>query len=1015
METPKTNLVGQPGQRHIKLCPKSYGMTNHSVSNKATAFGATDAPPSQAAARNMRRPDYVRVRTGSLNVGTMSGKASEVVEMMRRRQLLALGVQETKWKGDRARKLESGFKMIHAGGDGKTNGVGVILSEELSESVVRVERWAGRIIFVWIIIQKQMFCIGSVYAPQTGRTAMEKKEFRERIESMVGMVDMETMVCITGDWNAHIGCARPDEGECVGKFGWGVRNKEGQDLIEMLKRNGLAVAGSFFQKREEHQVTYISGQHKSQVDLIVVRRQQLWKVKDCKAIAGEHITTQHKPVICTVRVQKRTRKKMKYRRSIRWWKCKDDVREEYERKVKVEYEKLDEKELDLECEWTKFKEAFVGKAVELCGRSNGKGRRKNQEWWTAKVSEAIEAKREAWKKIERTKKEGSQPNAQDLKQYRILKNIAKKAVAEARMNAQKELYEKVEEDAGRKLIYRLAKDRDLDSNDMKGGTVVKDSNGKVVTERKEVLKAWKCYFSNLFNQGRLSDRCLELPTTVRKRTEVKEIDENEVRSAMRKMKAGKAPGKDEVRVEMILAAGDAGISWTTRLLNKCMKDGRIPRDWQVGLVVPVWKGKGDAQDPGKYRGITLLSHVLKTLERILDQRIRKILEPRFGEEQHGFRPGRSTTDAMFTLRQIIEKKVERKQKMAVGFVDLEKAYDLVPRELVYATLRWMEVGEAEVRMIEGMYEATKARVLLGADLSNEFDVKVGLRQGSVLSPVLFNVVMELISGKIGGDALGKLMYADDLAVMASDGKELEEVLRRWQAEFRRHGLKVNVEKTEVMWIGEEKRLEVRMDGQLLKQVEHFVYLGGAIQRNGDAETEVRRRIQAGANAWRRVEGVMADRRISKKLKGKVLSVCVTPACTYGLETLALKEEQLKRLEVCENNWIRRIAGVKLVDKRRVCDLRKELDLKSSVRQRVKRSRLKWAGHVARMEEKRLPKRAMDSTSEGKRQRGRPKLRWADCVAREVRQAGVEEEWQTEAKDRKAWRAMVHKITQAPTF
>ena len=78
--------------------------------------------------------------------------------------------------------------------------------------------------------------------------------------------------------------------------------------------------------------------------------------------------------------------------------------------------------------------------------------------------------------------------------------------------------------------------------------------------------------------------------------------------------------------------------------------------------------------------------------------------------------------------------------------------------------------------------------MLGADLSNEFDVKVGLRQGSVLSPVLFNVVMELISGKIGGDALGKLLYADDLAVMASDGKELEEVLRRWQAEFRRHGL-----------------------------------------------------------------------------------------------------------------------------------------------------------------------------------------------------------------------------------
>ena len=85
--------------------------------------------------------------------------------------------------------------------------------------------------------------------------------------------------------------------------------------------------------------------------------------------------------------------------------------------------------------------------------------------------------------------------------------------------------------------------------------------------------------------------------------------------------------------------------------------------------------------------------------------------------------------------------------------------------------------------------------------------------------------------------------------------------------------------------------------------------------------EVRRRVQAGANAWRAVEGVMADRRISKRLKGKVMSTCVTPACLYGRETLALTELQQQRLQVCENNWVRKIARLTRADRRRMVECR----------------------------------------------------------------------------------------------
>ena len=104
------------------------------------------------------------------------------------------------------------------------------------------------------------------------------------------------------------------------------------------------------------------------------------------------------------------------------------------------------------------------------------------------------------------------------------------------------------------------------------------------------------------------------------------------------------------------------------------------------------------QDPVKYRGITLLSHIMKLLQRILDVRILKRVEHEFGEEQQGFKKGRGTTNGIFALRQLADKRLEIQGRMAVGFVNLEKAYDTVPREMVTATMRWMEVPEAEARM-----------------------------------------------------------------------------------------------------------------------------------------------------------------------------------------------------------------------------------------------------------------------------------------------------------------------------
>ena len=134
------------------------------------------------------------------------------------------------------------------------------------------------------------------------------------------------------------------------------------------------------------------------------------------------------------------------------------------------------------------------------------------------------------------------------------------------------------------------------------------------------------------------------------------------------------------------------------------------------------------------------------------------------------------------MRPMVDKRLEVQCSMALGFVDLERerereSFDTVSTEMVMATLRWMGAPEAEVRMVEGTYEKTTARVVVGEGASVEFEVKIGLRQGIVLSPLLYMAILDLISrNTVVKEAMKKFLYADDLALVANgDGKTEREV------------------------------------------------------------------------------------------------------------------------------------------------------------------------------------------------------------------------------------------------
>ena len=146
------------------------------------------------------------------------------------------------------------------------------------------------------------------------------------------------------------------------------------------------------------------------------------------------------------------------------------------------------------------------------------------------------------------------------------------------------------------------------------------------------------------------------------------------------MKAGKAPGPSGTVVEMIQTTVDMGASMIRDLAVAIIRDGKVPSDWEQGFIVCLYKGKGDALERGNYQGVKLTEQVMKILERIVDSLIRQLVS--IDNSQFGFVPGRGTTDAIFFVRQLQEKYLFANKRLYMAFIDLEKAFDRVPRKVI---------------------------------------------------------------------------------------------------------------------------------------------------------------------------------------------------------------------------------------------------------------------------------------------------------------------------------------------
>ena len=309
---------------------------------------------------------------------------------------------------------------------------------------------------------------------------------------------------------------------------------------------------------------------------------------------------------------------------------------------------------------------------------------------------------------------------------------------------------------------------------------IRNKQGVIITKDDEIRDRWREYFNKLLNVE--NEREEHLPTET-----IEDLIENvtlqEVVAAIKNMKKGKSTITSGFSIDFIKVLKEEGEKMVHKMVELIWKEGKMPSEWELSELVPIYKQKGDPLECLNYRGLKLLQHLFKVTERILDQCLKKLIK--VDDKQFGFSPGKGTTDAVFVVKQMQEKLLEGLKDLYFTFVDLEKAYDRVPRELVYWCMRKRGIPEKLIELVKATYKGAKTIVRTAVVNTLPFEIKVGLHQGSILSPFLLVLVLDTISCELRQGIPWELLFADDLVVMGETEEEMQEKWVKWQEGMER--------------------------------------------------------------------------------------------------------------------------------------------------------------------------------------------------------------------------------------
>ena len=1010
-----------------------------------------------------------KVRIGCVNVTTLGtqesdGRAELAMETLSKYKVDICGLSEVRWAGSGRVKV-AGYDIFYSGSEkGGMYGVGIAIRSNLALGVSAWEPVSDRLMWVRFNAKNVPTTLVQAYAPTNVAEANPKDDFYRVLDGVLRDIPSRDFLVMLGDFNARVGNDANTWSGVIGRHGavsegdgevpskQGVVEKEsvveeptdnGLRLLNFCASHGLCVSGTFFQHRNIHKYTWYQRGYetKSQIDHVIVRKSWLSSVFDTRVYRGaDFCNTDHRLVVSEMRIRFPANKKPK-RSLIDIEKLKNlEIQSDYGCKIANRFGLLHDEVLSTEDEWTQLKEAVVLSATEVCGTK----KRKRPAWLSDDVIRLSEKKAKLFAEWQSSR---GQTSKTIYAAYRDANRACIKATKEAKRSIWSRKGEALEKEARQHNTRAVhQKINELKGKANTGMDLLRDGQGNLIRGVKERRLRWKEHFEGLLNAGNTQMTPNEAVVTGQRDEELlpSEVD---VERAIRRLKNGKAAGCDEINAEMLKAGGGVLVKWIHRVICLIWREEVIPNDWHKAVVVPFFK-KGDKSVCDNWRGISLLSVAGKVFTHIILERLVSVVDGKISQTQAGFRKARGCADQIFTLRRVMEQAKVKKVPLYMCFIDLKAAYDTVKRSELWLAVEEYGVSSKLCRLLKALYANTQAAVRVEGELTEWFDVKTGLRQGCLLSPALFNVFIDRVvkralanmdhgvsiryvlpDGRVhlGDEVKGcfklfDLLYADDLVVICESEKVMREAAMRLEQETQEVGLMINVKKTKYLITKVEGRIEadinIEMRGDRLEKVSEFTYLGSSINEDSSCEKEIDKRIALGTWKFSELRKPLWNQScISLRTKMQIYQSLVLSVVLYGSESWTCSDKDYAKLNTFHNRNLRSLLGKKRDEIR----LKKLYEITGScpMENYVSKYRMRWAGHVRRMDADRIPKKVLfGELAEGNQGKGRPKKNWMGCLEEDWKKAwsckGSPSEpftkWKDKAKDRLEWLKLISYLT-----
>ena len=956
--------------------------------------------------------------------------------------LEVLGVTETHMAGSGTEFLGNGSVMVYSGrNDGfRRGGVGLVLSKQMKNTLISYTPVSERVMTARLHSKHINISVTVVYAPTEDADSIVKDNFYRELNDVQSNLPSHDIKLVLGDFNARVGRDFTSYPGVIGRHSYhSESNDNGKRMLDFCTMHQLTVGGTLFEHKDIHKTTWRSpnGHTVTQIDHICISTKWSHSLLDVRSMRGADINTTHYLVRGYVSIKLKCpqkRKKGVKRPALNHLRDKSRSKE-YSDKIAERFSEDNAEISSLEDKWIKLRDTINEVSFEVLGE---KDRKKKEDHISKETKDLLVQRGEVKKKsssadnrVEYSRLNGLVRNSCKRDDIAWAAKIADELEDAAKNGQQRDVWQKIRALAnGRKTKV----------------SAVRDKDGKLISDPNAQSDRWAEYFEGLLkpplNPVNFSDIDGEekVPSFENLSDEDGPPSMLEIEEALKKLKNHKSPGIDEISNEQLKYGAPGLLPWLRDLFEVVWKEENIPSDWRKGIITIIPK-KGDLTHCNNNRGITLRSTVSKLFQIILLSRLSTGLEKLLRENQCGFRRNRSCIDQLYSLHRIIHNCIEFNIPMYINFIDFKAAFDSINRDFIWKAFEHYGLPNKYINMFKAFFKETESAVRFDGDLTRWFDVESGTGQGDVQGPPIFNLVinwaLELAekfktvskgfvlqqrqSSRLPEKNIMDLDYADDIAAMDNTAEGLQETTDNIVKYSAYGGLRMNAKKTECMVIGKDtsqqplpknRTANITVEGNSVKQVTEFTYLGAKITSDGRIDKEISVRIHKSTGAFNQLNNIWKNKNIGVPVKIRIYVAAVLTILTYGCEVWNTTQAQTKRLESFHQYCLRRILKVKWFHRVRNEDVLKRASI-TSLADMIGSKRLRWFGHVSRMPEDRLPQYLLDwKPKHGKRSRGRPRKRLNDVYIEDaelrMNRSGLTiDSIKSMALDRKGWRKITH--------